>query len=314
MENTINLKQLTSLERLSTEFSKLSGDYLFTHITSDDITKARRLGDITGHEHVDGPIRIDGMSFLLCFSGQIDCEINLEPSTLRANCLAITPPGSMVEIKSIHPENLDCYILFVSTDFIRDINFDQSVLGSSAHISRHNIPGNIIEMSDSEAEALRDFFRLMHRISMSKNPENIYSKSIARCILAALFYHVFQMVSARIRQVPESKQQRTRRTTYVNDFMRLVHQHHTSERSVSFYAERLSISAKYLSLIVKTVTGRSATEIIDSYVILEAKNLLRFSDKNIQQVAYALNFPNQSSFGKYFKHLTGMSPSEYQRS
>ncbi|WP_290101184.1 helix-turn-helix domain-containing protein, partial [Duncaniella muris] len=52
----------------------------------------------------------------------------------------------------------------------------------------------------------------------------------------------------------------------------------------------------------------------DDYVILEAKNLLRFSGKNIQQVSYELNFPNQSSFGKYFKHLTGFSPSEYQRS
>ena len=52
---------------------------------------------------------------------------------------------------------------------------------------------------------------------------------------------------------------------------------------------------------------------IDEFVILEAKNLLRFSGKNIQQIAYELNFPNQSSFGKYFKHLTGMSPSEYQR-
>lgn len=83
---------------------------------------------------------------------------------------------------------------------------------------------------------------------------------------------------------------------------------------VSFYAEKLFISPKYLSLIIKESIGRSAAEVIDEYVILEAKNLLRFSGKNIQQVAYELNFPNQSSFGKYFKHLTGMSPSEFQRS
>ena len=85
-------------------------------------------------------------------------------------------------------------------------------------------------------------------------------------------------------------------------------------RSVAFYAGKLFISPKYLSLIIKESTGKSATDVIDSYVVLEAKNLLRFSGKNIQQVAYELNFPNQSSFGKYFKHLTGMSPSEYQRS
>ncbi len=135
-----------------------------------------------------------------------------------------------------------------------------------------------------------------------------------RCVIAALTYQVLQMVTRRIKDNSESKMPRSRRTTYVNEFMRLVHEHHTRERSVAFYAGKLFISPKYLSLIIKESTGKSATDVIDSYVVLEAKNLLRFSGKNIQQVAYELNFPNQSSFGKYFKHLTGMSPSEYQRS
>ncbi|MDE6038174.1 MAG: AraC family transcriptional regulator, partial [Duncaniella sp.] len=139
--------------------------------------------------------------------------------------------------------------------------------------------------------------------------------SIARCLIAALLYQVLNLVTRRLKDSPdEVRPSRSRRSTYVNEFMRLVHEHHVRERSVAFYAGKLFISPKYLSLIIKESTGRSATEVIDSYVILEAKNLLRFSGKNIQQVAYELNFPNQSSFGKYFKHLTGMSPSEYQRS
>lgn len=66
--------------------------------------------------------------------------------------------------------------------------------------------------------------------------------------------------------------------------------------------------------MVREATGRPASAWIDDYVILEAKNLLRFSGKNVQQIAYELNFTNQSSFGKYFKHLTGMSPTQFQRS
>ena len=83
---------------------------------------------------------------------------------------------------------------------------------------------------------------------------------------------------------------------------------------MAFYADKLFISPKYLSLLVKEATGRSAANWIDEYVIMEAKNMLRFSGRNIQQVTYDLNFPNQSSFGKYFKHLTGMSSTQYQRS
>ena len=84
--------------------------------------------------------------------------------------------------------------------------------------------------------------------------------------------------------------------------------------SISVRSDKLFISPKYLSLLVKEATGRSAANWIDEYVIMEAKNMLRFSGRNIQQVTYDLNFPNQSSFGKYFKHLTGMSPTQYQRS
>ena len=56
---------------------------------------------------------------------------------------------------------------------------------------------------------------------------------------------------------------------------------------------------------------------IPTFILNRQHNYLfnkKDSGKNIQQVAYALNFSNQSAFGKYFKHLTGMSPTEYQKS
>jgi AraC-like DNA-binding protein len=80
---------------------------------------------------------------------------------------------------------------------------------------------------------------------------------------------------------------------------------------VSFYAEEMNLTPNYLSGLMKTYSGKTASEWIDEYVIIEAKTLLKFSGFNIQQVAYKLNFPNQSTFGKYFKRLTGMSPKSY---
>ena len=91
-----------------------------------------------------------------------------------------------------------------------------------------------------------------------------------------------------------------------------MREYHKAERAISFYAEKMFISPKYLSLIIKESTGKSAGEWIDQYVIQEAKNMLRYSGKNVQQISYELNFPNQSSFGKYFKNLTGMSPTAFQ--
>ena len=77
-------------------------------------------------------------------------------------------------------------------------------------------------------------------------------------------------------------------------------------------ARQLCITPKYLTTLIKRISGKSASEWIDSFVILEAKTLLKYSDMSVQEIAYALNFPNQSFFGSYFKRNTGMSPSHYK--
>lgn len=72
--------------------------------------------------------------------------------------------------------------------------------------------------------------------------------------------------------------------------------------------------SKYLSQVIKSVTGRLAGEWISEYVILEAKALLKSNKYTVQQVCDMLNFANQSFFGKYFKRKTGMSPRAYMKS
>lgn len=303
MGKTVNLSQLTSLEKFATEFSNLSDDYIFTRLTEPNRVPIM-LSD-------SGPVRFDGMSWYLCFGGRLDLEVNLTPASLQPNTIIVTRPGSFIEVKDIDWEGLDCYMLFVSSAFIHDINFDLKVLGSLAPMGQRGLMENpVITITAEEAALLRDYFDILNH--NTRNNDSAYGKSIARCIIAALTYQLIQIVTRRM-PADNGLSHKSRRSSYVHDFIQLVHEHHRSQRSVAFYADKLFISPKYLSLIIKESLGRSAAEIIDDYVILEAKNLLRFSGKNIQQVSYELNFPNQSSFGKYFKHLTGLSPSEYQR-
>ena len=74
----------------------------------------------------------------------------------------------------------------------------------------------------------------------------------------------------------------------------------------------MCITPKYLTTLIKRVSGKSVSEWIDSYVILEAKPCSKYSSKSIQEIAYYLNFPNQSFFGSYFKRIAGMSPTQYK--
>ena len=91
-----------------------------------------------------------------------------------------------------------------------------------------------------------------------------------------------------------------------------MHEHCASQREVSFYADKLCISTKYLTGICKAVTGDSAIKIIDDFAILEIKVLLQSTELTVQEIADRLVFPDQSYLGRYFKRHEGMSPKEYQ--
>ena len=104
----------------------------------------------------------------------------------------------------------------------------------------------------------------------------------------------------------------TRQDEIFKSFVSLVHEHCASQREVSFYADKLCISTKYLTGICKAVTGDSAKKIIDDFAILEIKVLLQSTELTVQEIADRLGFPDQSYLGRYFKRHEGMSPKEYQ--
>ncbi|MEG0498584.1 MAG: AraC family transcriptional regulator, partial [Alistipes sp.] len=99
---------------------------------------------------------------------------------------------------------------------------------------------------------------------------------------------------------------------YFKQFMLLLADHYKQERSVTFYARQMCITPKYLTTLIKRLSGKSVSGWIDDYVMLEAKTLLKYSTMGIQEISYYLNFPNQSFFGSYFKRNAGMSPSQYK--
>ena len=141
--------------------------------------------------------------------------------------------------------------------------------------------------------------------------DTINCRESINSILLSLFYLVTGIGSRRIREVLNSS---NRSKVIFEQFIKLVSEYHLQHRNVGFYAEKLCLTPKYLSKLIKTATGRSAPDWIDAYVILEAKNLLKYSNVTIKEVVYRLNFPNQSVFYKFFKARTGMTPSEYRNS
>jgi AraC-like DNA-binding protein len=230
---------------------------------------------------------------------------------VKSNTLLVINPGTLFKLTNIDYTRIDAYILFVSTKFLVDININLNAINIRSLIEKRS---PVMRITEAEASKIMRCFELLD-LNARDEDETVFSVNIARSVIATIFYQMLQFNFMRIsREADNPEETRSRRSSYVRDFMRLVHLNYTKHRTVAFYADKLFISPKYLTVLVKEATGRSAADWINEFVIIEAKNLLRFSGKNVQQVAYALSFTNQSSFGKYFKHLTGMSPSEYQKS
>ncbi len=303
MEKHLHIEQLFELERVASAFSRHDSDYVYAHISP-----------LVNGERPSFPmrsLRFEGLTFLLCHSGKMVIDVNLNRHVLSKNMIMFIPPMSIVNIEDCEDAEIDVQLLALNHDFMHTIPIDLNTWAASN--TQFKSPERLsIQLTDGEFNILNKIMELMHSNTV-ENHEDIYIRSIARNLMSALFYQILEF-SHRREEDTENERPATRRLSYVNQFMALVKNHFREERSVGFYADKLFISPKYLSLIIKEVTGKSATAWIDQCVILEAKNLLKFSGKNVQQIAYELNFTNQSSFGKYFKHLTGMSPTQYQQS
>ena len=94
----------------------------------------------------------------------------------------------------------------------------------------------------------------------------------------------------------------------------MVSENFKRERDIGFYADRLCVTNKYLSTLLKQHTGMTALEWIERHVVLYAKSCLSSTTMSVQQISDDLDFPSQSVFGKYFKRVEGLSPKAYRQS
>ncbi len=143
---------------------------------------------------------------------------------------------------------------------------------------------------------------------MQESPEHQFKDDILRGFMEVLLGSI-----AKILLEEEAKKDLAAISTpAIDTFVSLVQKHCQQERSLSFYAEKMHMSPKYLSGLIAS-SGRNASQIIRDNLILEAKVLLRSGQYNVQEVSNILGFPNASFFGRYFKNATGITPRKYQK-
>ena len=247
------------------------------------------------------PFKLDVTAIIICIKVATEGAINLKPYTTNGSCFITVLPGQIMEYKSIS-EDFEGFFIVMSQKFTDSLAPNVADRLPLSLAVRDN---PVIPLDKYSLEGIIHYFELIKRVIQVK--EHPYRIETVRHLTLSFFYGT----AIFLHNVADNKKM-THRETVVEKFLNLVQTHFKEQRGLEFYADKLCITPKHLSKVVKITSGKPANDWIDEYVVLEAKALLKSTNMTVEQISNELNFPSQSFFGKYFKRVTGMSPRDYK--
>lgn len=261
------------------------------------------------YEHIEQqdksfPIQLDMNVCFLCTSGQIDLEIDLNMYTLHEGDAAMILTGSFLRVIRIKDSARIAFIA-INSDFLKYVGNVKTVIEHVNKVKR--MPVSHME-PDMMEESLMIYNEIKKKLS---NPDYRFKEEVAKSYIQIMLCNFFDRFVLK-NETAEEQAPKSRKEELFKNFIKLVKDNYLNHRSITFYADKLCVSPKYLSSVVHKVSEKYATDWINQYVILEAKSMLRMEDTNIKDVSNHLNFANQSFFAKFFKKHTGYTPKEYK--
>ena len=246
---------------------------------------------------------IKGAVLLLIKHGKCTIELDLEKYVLTERSCVAALPNQIARISEISKDIkficVACSQAMVE-ELMTHINEAFSLM-----IKAKQQPS--IKLDPVEyANILQSFNFLIAKIKTSV--ESPYNFQIVQNALLTLAYECVGITTKSDNIEPPS----SKKEALFNSFINLVSQNHKQEHSVTYYATKLFITPKYLTRVVEETSHKPAKRWIDEYIALEAKMMLRSTQKTIQEISDELNFPDMSFFGKFFKRMTGTSPKAYR--
>jgi len=295
---SFSLETLGKMNLLSEEEYQAYSGYFLAQI---DSTSDRRF------EMFRYPCRINAYIAMLCVEGSVEIISNLKHYRIEKNSLYISMPKDILQVSDLKECRL--YLIAFDDDFIRKFNLNyNNVLSVLLGIQKYPCVG----LSQQEATSLQETFFSLKR-EMEEFKGRAYYNEIVMSYINLITYKACSYLDSYMeKQAGEVETGNRRNEEYYNRFMSLLSQNFKYERGLEFYAAKLYITPKYMTSLIKKTSGRSAMQWINDYVIMEAKNLLKYSDMSIQEISDYLHFSNQSFFSQYFKRISGCSPSDYR--
>ena len=268
-----------------------------------------RLQEKPQYAYLQYPFRVDCYLAAYCVEGSVNCSVNLTDYHLTTGTLLLITPGNILRISQPDEldQNLRVTLICVSASYISNIGINPSkVLVEAVEVLRDPC----IHLSDDEAEMLHKYVNLA--LDITKTDSQFVKESIGGLVSSVFYQFAGFLANSKRREDMEKPVRTTRQRQMLEQFMKLAINDHAREHLVGYYADKMCVTPKYLSKIVKETSGRSVPDWLSELLILDAKNMLRHTDMTIKEISARLYFPSQSFFFRFFKNHTGQTPTQYR--
>ncbi len=249
-------------------------------------------------------LRLESYIVTLVLKGSLTGELDSQTIALNENDAIICHPNSILERSSASPD-FECRVIGLAPNFADEIS---SMIAGNWDVKMYFNKYPVLHLSEEETRIFCQYFDLLH----SKLTSSTCSRrnELVGSLMKAFFYEFADIVERYIKLMPTKF---SAGESIFKRFMKLLESEENKHRSVEYYATKLCISPKYLSVVCKKESGSTAMEIISKFVANDIRTLLRSSNLTIKEIAYKLDFPSLSFFGKYVKKNLGLSPRRYRQ-
>ena len=253
---------------------------------------------------------------VICTDGKVQAQMNGKQMELHKNQVAIVPQDVTVTDVMVSP-NFNLKAMFLTNRILQSfLREKMSIWNDMMYIHRQHV----VTMDEDEILFYTYFYDML-TLTITKGKDNPLHtdviQSLLRSAILAFCGRMKLMLSSETSQADAASSHDNEKMTskvHFQHFLDLLHSNDVKRHTVEAYASELCISPKYLTVVCKKNSGKTANEWITEQVLEDIRYYLRQTDLSIKQICDKLAFPNPSFFGKYVKEHVGMTPLELRNS
>lgn len=272
---------------------------------ADAVPQNRRIGDdifIISENQMAGsdgePHKVDVTTFIITDAGKARIKIDGRSFSVQSPCITIVLPGQTYQMMKVS-EDIAFRAVIMSQRFT-DSLMNSYIGASKLKTMVQEYP--ILDISH-DVVSFNTYYNMLLRTVQSP-VKNFRLESARHLTLSMLYYYA--------KKLEDAARDKDKRQLHYEKFISDVHCYYKINRTLPFYAGRLGVSVTYLTELIKEKHGMTAADYIDKHTATECMALLNSTSLTINQISRMMNFPSSSVFGKFFKRMTGCSPTEYR--